>query len=328
MIITKTPLRISFLGGGTDYPDFFNKFGSGAVLGTAINKHIYLTISKFYSELFDYSIRLSYSKIECVKNINQIKHIPIRECLRCFGIKKNIEINVASEIPAYTGLGSSSSFVVGLLNSLHAFKGEHINKMELTKESIYVEQELLKEPVGCQDQTLAAFGNFNLIKFYDNNKIQVKPVSLSSKNLEEFENHLLLFFTGIKRKANNFSKSQITKINDNKENLKQMRMLVDSGYKSLTKNSDFEQFGKILNESWELKKNLDKKISNDIIDQIYNKGKKAGAIGGKLLGAGGGGFILFFVEPQKKKLVRKKLNNLIEIPIKLEKQGSTVLQNH
>lgn len=327
MIISKTPLRVSFLGGGTDYPDYFTRYGEGAVLGMTIDKHIYVTVSKFYSSLFDYSIRLSYSKIECVKSVNQIMHSPFRECLRFLGIKKDIEVDLAAELPAYSGLGSSSSFVVGLLNALHAFKGKSITKSDLAMQAIHVEQRLLKEPVGCQDQTLAAFGGFNLIRFRDVDKIDVKPVHLSERRLHEFEDHLMLFFTGVRRKASEITNSQIEKVDQNKENLLQMRKLVDDGYDSLLHDSGFAELGKLLDISWHLKRNLDKKISNRYLDRIYQDGRKGGAMGGKLLGAGGGGFFLFLVEPKKRQSVRKRLCYLTEIPIKVGRKGSHILNS-
>lgn len=325
MIISKTPLRISFLGGGTDYPDYFKTFGEGAVLGTAIDKYIYLSITNFYSKLFDYSIRIAYSQVECVNSIDEIKHGPFRECLRMHGLKNNVELNYTSELPAYTGLGSSSSFTVGLLNSIHAFKGNTINKNQLAKEAIHVERNILKESVGYQDQTFAAYGGFNIIKFRNEKEIEVKPIPISQKRKEDFENHLMLFFTGIKRKASEVVHKQLKKIDDNKENLKSMRKLVDDGYNLLVGNSDLENFGNLLHENWILKRSLDDGISNNVIDKIYEDGLKSGALGGKLLGAGGGGFLLFFAPPNSKQKIREKLDHLTEIPIKIDSEGSQIL---
>lgn len=325
MIISKTPLRISFFGGGSDYPDYFNKYGQGAVLGTSIDKYVYCSTSKFYSKLFDYSIRISYSKVECVNSLDEINHAPFRECLRLLGIKTDIEVDYTAELPAFTGLGSSSSFIVGLLNSLHAFKGEKLNALELAREAINIEREILREPVGCQDQTFAAFGGLNRIRFNSQTDIEVEPILLSKDRLIEFEDHLMLFFTGIKRKASQVIEKQISRINDNKENLNKMRSLVDEGFDILTNSKKFEEFGGLLDKSWKMKRSLDDSISNDTIDEIYENGIKAGSYGGKLLGAGGGGFVLFFAHPKTKDNIRKALCDLTEIPIKINTHGSTIM---
>jgi len=324
MIITKTPLRISFFGGGTDYPDYFTKYGEGAVLGTAIDKYVFVSIAKFYSKLFDYSIRISYKQVECVNSLDEITHTPFRECLRLHGIENDVEVDYTAELPAYTGLGSSSSFIVGLLKSLHAFKGEEINKLDLAREAIRVEREILHEPVGYQDQTFAAFGGLNVIKFTQD-KITVQSVILSQPRLDDFENHLMLFFTGIKRKASDIVSKQITKVDQNKETLDSLRQMVDQAHDILAGTSHLSEFGKLLDKGWRMKKKLDNTISNDIIDKIYDDGISAGALGGKLLGAGGGGFVLFFVPPAKKESVRSKLSHLTEIPIKISNHGSHVL---
>ena len=324
MIITKTPLRISFFGGGTDYPDYFTKYGEGAVLGTTIDKYVFVSIAKFYSKLFDYSIRISYKQVECVNSLDEITHTPFRECLRLHGIENDVEVDYTAELPAYTGLGSSSSFIVGLLKSLYAFKGQEVNKLDLAHEAIRVEREILREPVGYQDQTFAAFGGLNVIKFTQD-KIIVQPVILSQSRLDDFENHLMLFFTGIKRKASEIVSKQMTKVDQNKETLGYLRQMVDQAHDILTGTSHLSEFGRLLDKGWNMKRKLDDGISNDIIDKIYDDGISAGALGGKLLGAGGGGFVLFFVPPEKKELIRSKLSHLTEIPIKISNQGSHIL---
>lgn len=323
MIISKTPLRISFFGGGTDYPEYFTKYGGGAVLGTTIDKHIFVSISKFYSKLFDYSIRISYRQVECVNSLDEIKHIPFRECLRLHDIQNDVEVDYTAELPAFSGLGSSSSFIVGLLKSIYAFKIEEIDKIDLAREAIRIEREILKEPVGYQDQTFAAVGGFNLIKFTPHN-ISVTPLQLSEYRIKEFEDHLMLFFTGIKRRASDIIASQILNVEKNKENLTKMRTMVDQAYDILV-HRDISEFGPLLDKSWHLKRSLDNKISNNDIDKIYRDGISAGATGGKLLGAGGGGFILFFVPQKMKDAVRKKLHYLTEIPMKISEQGSHIL---
>lgn len=324
MIITKTPLRVSFFGGGTDYPDFFTKYGEGAVLGTTIDKYVFVSISKFYSKLFDYSIRISYRQVECVNSLDEIKHIPFRECLRLHGIENDVEVDYTAELPSYTGLGSSSSFIVGLLKSLYAFKGKEIGNLDLAQEAIMVEREILKEPVGYQDQTLAAVGGFNLIKFTQGG-ISVNPVELQPARKKEFEDHLMLYFTGIKRKASDVINGQIQKVDKNRESLVKMRKMVGEAYGILAGTSNLSEFGLLLDKSWKLKRSLDDRISNDTINRIYEDGISGGAIGGKLLGAGGGGFILFFVPTKMRESVRSKMHYLTEIPIKLSNHGSQIL---
>ncbi len=326
MIISKTPLRISFFGGGTDYPDYFKKFGEGAVLGTTIDKHLFVSVTKFYSQLFDYSIRVSYRQVECVKSLDELKHIPVRECLRLHGIQNDIEVDYTSELPSFSGLGSSSSFVVGLLKSLYAFQGKEISKMALANEAINIEQEILKEPVGCQDQTFAAFGGFNIMRFAKDG-IKVEPIVLDNERKKQFEDHLMLFFTGIKRRASEIVPNQIRKIDQNKENLEVMRKMVDQAHAILINDSNFNEFGKLLDKSWRIKKTLDDAISNQEIDKMYETGLSAGALGGKLLGAGAGGFLLFFVPPKKRESLKQKLQ-LTEIPIKMSNHGSHILNNN
>lgn len=328
MIICKTPLRISFFGGGTDYPDYFSKFGEGTVLGTAIDKFVYHSISKFYSQLFDYSIRISYRKVECVNSLDEIEHVPFRECLREHGITNDIEVDFTAELPAYSGLGSSSSFVVGLLNSLYAYRNKSIEKLALAKEAIRIEREVLHEPVGYQDQTFAAVGGINFIKFSKTGEISVEPVILDEAKKQNFEDHLMLFFSGIQRRANTIIKNQIMKVEENQENLGKMREFAYKGFDILQNSSTLEGFGELLDKNWKMKKQLHSTISNENIDEIYEKGIKGGALGGKLLGAGGGGFIVFFVPPKNKKSVRQQLSQLTEIPIKISDQGSQILNSN
>lgn len=324
MIITKTPLRVSFFGGGTDYPDFFTKYGEGAVLGTAIDKHVFISITKFYSKLFDYSIRIAYKQVECVNSLDEIKHAPFKECLKLHGIENDVEVDYTAELPAFTGLGSSSSFIVGLLRSLYAFKGKQVDNLDLAREAIHVERDILKEPVGYQDQVFAAMGGLNLIKFTQHG-IDVKPIQIPKERTKEFEDHLMLFFTGIRRRASDVIPGQIQKVDKNKENLTKMRELTYRAYNILVGSSPLSEFGALLDKSWNLKRSLDDKVSNDEIDKIYSDGISAGAYGGKLLGAGGGGFVLFFVPPKRKEDVRSKLGHLTEIPIRMSNHGSHVL---
>jgi len=309
MLITQTPLRISFLGGGTDYPEYFEKHG-GAVLGSAIDKAAFFSVSRFYSEMFDYSIRIAYRKVECVSSIDEIEHAPFRECLRWCGMEKDIEINHSAELPAGTGLGSSGSFTVGLLKAIYAFQRQYISKLDLAYQAIEIERKVLKESVGVQDQTFAAVGGLNLIQFKKMGDFKVNPVSLSESRLEEFENHLMIFFTGTKRKAEELAKKQVQNISFNLHILAQMRHLVDQAYDILCGTRKISDFGKLLDTSWKLKRSLSESISNPDIDAMYQAGIESGALGGKLLGAGGGGFILFFIPPEKKTSLRKAAGEL------------------
>jgi D-glycero-alpha-D-manno-heptose-7-phosphate kinase len=321
MIITQTPLRISFLGGGTDYPEYFMKHG-GAVLATAVDKSAYFCMSRFYGKLFDYSIRIAYRQIECVSSIEELQHAPFRECLRWTGVTRDIEINHSAELPAFTGLGSSSSFVVGLLNTVYAFQNKKPSPLDLAYEAIEIERGVLKESVGCQDQTLAAVGGFNLVEFRGMNDFRIHPVAFTADRLAEFEDHLLVFFTGIKRKAEELAARQVRRVDQNLARLATMRAMVDEGYEMLTGRGSLLRFGELLHKGWLLKRELDAAVTNDTIDEIYKAGLDAGALGGKLLGAGGGGFLLFFVPPDRKEAVRQRLAHLQEVEFKTSALGT------
>jgi D-glycero-alpha-D-manno-heptose-7-phosphate kinase len=297
MLISRAPVRISFFGGGTDYPEYFLEHG-GAVLATAIDKFSYVTVSPFLSHLFDYSIRVSYRQVELVKTVEEIEHKVYRECLKFCGLDKDIELHNVADLPAFTGLGSSSAFTVSLLHALHSFKGEFLKPLDLAYEAIYVERHLVKDKVGCQDQVLAAVGGFNLVEFRTEDHITVSRVPISPQRLEEFEQHLFILFTGIRRKAADVVEKQLQKVGDNTDILKEMRYMVDDGWDILTGNRPLAEFGALLHRAWLAKRSLDCGISNPEIDKIYQMGIEAGAWGGKLLGAGAGGFMLFFAPPE------------------------------
>ena len=260
--------------------------------------------------------------------MDEIEHAPFRECLRWCGIEKDIEINHSAELPAGTGLGSSGSFTVGLLKAIHAFQQQNISKLDLAYQAIDIERKVLNESVGVQDQTFAAVGGFNLIQFKKMGDFNVNPVSLSESRLEEFENHLMIFFTGTKRKAEELAKKQVENISLNISLLSQMRRMVDQGYNILCGNQQISAFGKLLDASWKLKRSLSDSISNPNIDAMYQAGIESGALGGKLLGAGGGGFILFFVPPEKKLALEKRLSNYQPVPFRLNAPGSHVIHNN
>ncbi|MBL8212433.1 MAG: hypothetical protein JNK87_17085 [Bryobacterales bacterium] len=325
MIITQTPFRISFFGGGTDYPAYFEKHGGGAVLGTAIDHSAYLSVSRFYSRLFDYSIRIAYRKVECVSSLEDIEHAPFRECLRHCGIESDVELNYTGELPSFSGLGSSSSFTVGLLNALYAFQGRARRPIDLAIEAIHLEQDTLSEAVGCQDQVFAAVGGFKLIEFRTREDIVVHSVPLSHDRLREIEDHLLLLHTGIKRRAADVAKAIIPRLGDQKAHLLRMREMVDDGYSLLTSGADLAKFGELLDEAWQRKRELASGITNPEIESIYERGKAAGASGAKLLGAGGGGCMLFVVDPDRREAVRAAVPELEEIPVGINSPGSHII---
>jgi len=325
MIITQTPLRVSFFGGGTDYPEYFEKHG-GAVLGTAVDKSAFFCLSRFYSKMFDYSMRIAYRKVECVSNIDELEHVPFRECLRWAGVDRDIEINHSAELPAFTGLGSSSSFVVGLLNTLYAHQRKTLPAVELACEAIDLERRVLRESVGCQDQVFAAVGGFNLVEFRGRDSIAVHRLPLTAGRVREFEQHLLVFFTGIKRRAEELAARQVQRIPTNIRRLKEMRSLVDEGFRIVSGDGSLEPFGEMLQRSWQLKRELDDAISSDAIDAIYQAGIDAGAWGGKLLGAGGGGFVLFVVPPERRAAVQLRLRHLLQVDFRVNAPGSHVVQ--
>ncbi len=324
MIISRAPVRISFFGGGTDYPEYFLQNG-GAVLASAIDKYSYVTASPFLSHLFDYSIRISYRKVELARSVAEIEHNVYRECLKLCGFKKDIELHTVADLPAFTGLGSSSAFTVALLHALHSFKGEFLNSAELAYEAIYVERDLLKDKVGCQDQVMAAFGGFNLVEFRTERDISVQRVQISPLRLAEFEKHLFLVFTGITRKAAEVVAEQLKKVGDNTATLKLMHKMVYDGYDILTSQRPLGEFGELLNKAWQAKRSLDGGISNSVIDQMYQQGLAAGALGGKLLGAGGGGFILFFAPPETHDNLKQVFASQQTLTVKLKAGGSQII---
>lgn len=322
MIISRTPFRVSFFGGGTDYPAWYNE-NKGAILATTINKYCYISC-RFLPPFFEHKHRIVYSLIERVKEIADIKHPAVKACLDFMKIKDGIEIHHDGDLPARSGLGSSSSFTVGLLHTLYSLKGVMITKRQLALNAIYVEQELIKENVGSQDQVLAAFGGLNRIEFGGDHHVVVKPISIGQKKIEQLHSHTALFFTGLSRIASKIVPEQIKNIPKRSRELKLMYQMVDKAENILNGNN-INDFGKLLHESWKLKKSLSRKISTPHIDDIYNTAIRAGAIGGKVLGAGGGGFILFFIEPDKQEKLREKLKGLLHVPFKFEDLGSQII---
>lgn len=324
MIISRTPVRISFFGGGTDYPEYFLKEG-GAVLATAIDKFCYVTASPFLSHLFDYSIRLSYRKVELACNPREIEHGVFRECLKLCGLSKDVELHTMADLPAFTGLGSSSTFTVSLLHALHSFKGEFVSALDLAREAIHVERNILHENVGCQDQVLAAVGGFNVVEFRAERDFEVTRVPLSPARLAELEQQLILVFTGITRKASDVVAKQLKRVGSNTATLRSMRAMVYQARDLLTSRRPLSEFGELLHEAWLAKRSLDTGVSSGEIDALYERGRKAGAIGGKLLGAGGGGFMLFFAPPKSRARLRKTFGDRQMLEVKLNAPGSQII---
>ncbi len=324
MIISRTPFRISFFGGGTDYPAWYRE-NKGAVLATSINKCCYIT-ARYLPPFFDYKYKIRYFEREEVQKISEIKHPSVRECLAFLNFNQGVEIQHNSDLPAGIGVGSSSAFTVGLLNTLYALKGKMVTKWQLALEAIEIEQDRIKENVGSQDQITAAFGGFNKIEFGGVQHMQVRPVTLNAEKLQLFHDHLMLFFTGFARTASEIAGEQIKKTPEKKNELKRMEEMVDEAISIINgSSSDITDFGRLMRETWMIKRSLTNKITTPFIDNIYETAIKAGALGGKLLGAGGGGCILFFVEPKNQSKVKEKLKNLLYVPFKFENLGSQII---
>jgi D-glycero-alpha-D-manno-heptose-7-phosphate kinase len=324
MIISRTPFRISFFGGGTDYPVWYKK-NTGAVLATSINKYCYISL-RYLPPFFDYKHRIVYSKVELIKKISEIDHPAVRETLKFANIKKGVEIHHDGDLPARAGLGTSSSFTVGLLNALYALEGRIVTKRQLAKEAIHIEQNMMKENVGSQDQITASFGGFNKIEFNGDEEFRVQPITIGFDRYNLLQDHMMLFFTGFSRTASQIAGEQIKKTPERKKELTRMREMVDEAIDVLNdKSTDLTDFGKLLHENWMIKRKLTSKITTSAIDQIYNRARKVGAIGGKLLGAGGGGFVLFFAEPKNHEKIKEKLKDLLYVPFKFEHLGSQII---
>jgi len=324
MIISQTPFRISFFGGGTDYPTWFNEH-SGAVFSTTINKYVYITC-RHLPPFFEHKHRIVYSKIEMVSDLSEIDHPSVRACFREMGVEEGLEIHYDGDLPARSGIGSSSSFTVGLLNALSAMRGQMRSKQELAEQALYIEQQVIKEAVGSQDQVAAAFGGLNRIDFHTNGSFSVKPVIVAPERVEEFNDRLMLFFTGQSRIAATVATSKISNLNNKADHLRKMYKMVDQAQKILQSPSgDLNDLGRMLHDAWRLKRELSDKVSNSTIDEIYQAGVQAGALGGKILGAGGGGFVLFYVPRDQQDTVRKALRKLLEVDFRFERNGSQIV---
>lgn len=323
MIITSTPLRISFFGGGTDYPVWYREHG-GAVLATTIDKRCYITCRRL-PPFFEYHSRISYSKIENVRRNDAIEHPSVRACLEHLGIDEGVEIHHVADLPARAGLGTSSAFTVGLLLGLYALKGQMRDKHSLASEAIHIEQDLLHEAVGAQDQVSAAHGGLNRINFNTDGSIEVNRILAAQDRAKDLEQHLALFFTGFSRTASEIAHEQVQATPQRTKELESMLQMVDEAEAILSSPSrSLDEFGRLLHEGWNIKRTLTKKITNSAIDEIYAAGLSAGALGGKLCGAGGGGFMLFYVPPERKEALRARLKNLLCVPFSFSNRGSHV----
>lgn len=322
MIISRTPFRMSFFGGGTDYPRWF-KDKPGAVLATTIDKYCYISC-RYLPPFFEHKSRIIYSKMEHISELDEIQHPAVRETLRFLDVRDGVEIHHDGDLPARTGLGSSSSFTVGLLNCLYALKGFMPTKEQLTSEAIHIEQEMCQENVGCQDQALAAHGGFSLIEFGGENHLKARQVTVKKEILDDLQNHLMLYFTGFSRTASEIARHQIRNIPKKEDSLTRMYGMVAEAVEMLN-TERVSAFGELLHESWMLKRQLSDRITTDHIDDIYSQARSAGATGGKLLGAGGGGFVLLFVPPDKQPAVRTRLKNLLRVPFRFENLGSQII---
>ena len=322
MIITKTPFRMSFFGGGTDFNGFFNEHG-GAVLSTTFDKFAYVTVRKL-PPFFDYKTHITYSKEEKVNETSQIVHPAIRNAMQWLNLD-NIRMTYEADLPARSGLGTSSSFAVGMLSAFYALKGQYADKRKLADDAIYLERTLCKESGGIQDQIAASFGGFNRINF-SRDGYSVNPLIMSSERKKDLNDHLMLFFTGFSRFSSDIQKGTEKSMKDKTQQLLEMYALVDDAEKILVdKNTSLDEFGKLLDYTWKLKRGISSGISTDSIDEQYSKAIDAGALGGKLLGAGGGGFLLFYVPLEKQEAVKKALEGQMYVPFKFENEGTKVI---
>ena len=322
MIITKTPFRMSFFGGGTDMPSFFNENG-GSVISSTFDKYAYVNV-RHLPPFMPYYSELCYSRFERVNSIDDIEHPAIREAMRMLDIHE-IRLTYEGDLPARTGLGTSSTFAVGMLNAFYALKGKQVGKRKLAEDAIYLERELCRENGGWQDQVAAAFGGLNRIDFA-NNEFKVTPIIIHPDRKKLLNDSMMLFYTGVTRFSSEVQKDTMSNQQDKITQLKEMLSLVDDAQAILEdKHSDFNDFGRLLDHTWRLKRKTGGKISNGSIDELYERGLKAGALGGKLLGAGGGGFLLFYIEPDKKEALLREFEDLMQVPFQFENEGTSMV---
>lgn len=324
MIITRTPFRVSFFGGGTDYPAWYRQHG-GAVLATTIDKYCYISC-RYLPPFFEHKYRIVYSRIENQIRVEDIEHPAVRAILTQLATERGLEIHHDGDLPARSGLGSSSSFTVGLIQALMALEGRHIAKEHLAAKAIHMEQEVIGEHVGSQDQVCAACGGFNMIEFTHDDRFVVRPLIVPRARQDELNSHVMLFFTGLSRFASEIAKSQIDNFDKKKADLQRMHEMVKEACLILQNpETPIREFGKLLAEAWERKRSLSDKVSTPLVDELYALAIKNGAIGGKLLGAGGGGFMLVFAEPRVQPAIKQALHQFVHVPIRFESEGSKVV---
>lgn len=323
MIVSRTPFRLSFFGGGTDYPAWFRHHG-GTVLSTTINKYCYLTV-RYLPPFFEHRIRIVYSKVEHCQTIDEIIHPAVRETLRFLDVQRGVEVHHDGDLPAGSGMGSSSAFTVGLLHALYALEGRMPSKQQLATQSIHIEQELIQEAVGSQDQISAAYGGFNQISFLPDGGFTVTPITVGRKRLTELNSCLMLFYTGVRRMASQVASTYVNGLEERKRQLRIARDLVDEGISILASDRDLGEFGALLHEAWEAKSSLGPLVSSPYIDDMYGAARRAGAVGGKLTGAGGGGFLLLYVPYERHDAVREALSQLIHVPFRFDFSGSQII---
>jgi D-glycero-alpha-D-manno-heptose-7-phosphate kinase len=324
MIISRTPARISFFGGGTDYPQWFREHG-GAVIGTTINRYTHV-MARALPPFFPHTHRIVWSQIELVNELSDIVHPAVRAVLQEMKPRRGLEIQHNGDLPARSGMGSSSQFTVGLLNAMYALRGKMIGKRELAREAIRLEQEVMAEHVGSQDQVWAAYGGFNRIEFFPDGDFAVTPMVLGRERQEELRNALLLVFTGLSRNASDIAAEVTSQFASRRSQLLTMRALVDEAVNLLTRaRSPVQEFGELLHEAWLIKRDLSKVVTTPVVDEVYDAARAAGALGGKLLGAGGGGFMLLVVPPERRANVKEKLSRLVQVDFEFEKEGSRII---
>jgi D-glycero-alpha-D-manno-heptose-7-phosphate kinase len=323
MIISRTPYRVSFFGGGTDYPGWYRQHG-GQVLATSIDKYLYITC-RYLPPFFEHRLRLVYSKQELCQSFEELTHPTARETLRFAGLEQDLEIHYDGDLPGRSGIGSSSAFTVGLLNALYRFKGEDVGAHRLARESIYIEQELVGEKVGSQDQVSVAYGGLNRIQFLPDGEIVVRPIAADRDRVNQLSDRLMLFYTGISRTASEIADTYVSDLNKRGESLHRLNQLVDDAIDILVGEVDLDHFGELLHETWTLKRSLSPQISTPKIDALYSIAQSAGAIGGKLSGAGGGGMLLLYVPLGQQADVRDALSDLIHVPFKFDTDGTKII---
>jgi D-glycero-alpha-D-manno-heptose-7-phosphate kinase len=323
MVISRAPYRISLFGGGTDYPGWIREHG-GAVLATAIDKYCFITC-RYLPPFFEHRLRVVYSKIEDCQSVADVQHPVVRSVLQMLRVERGLEIHHDGDLPARSGMGSSSAFTVGLLNALYALMGRMTSRKQLATDAIHVEQDLIKETVGSQDQILAAFGGFNYIEFKRDGSFNVEPVTLPRERLKDLNDSLMLFYTGLRRTASEVASTYVTDLEARAKQLTRIRQMVDEGVSILSGRDSLDGVGDLLDESWRLKRSLSGAVSNSQVDEIYAEAKRGGALGGKLLGAGGGGFVLFYVPAGCRQQVRERLRNLLWVPFRFDTGGSQII---